>query len=339
MAGEVIVARVDGVSVDLLRPESDDVWKELREVGRRARPPITCACGGKMHPYERLYVFDGEAELLRMFRHNPGEAEQCRRLGWSIDESPEHHRLKKRIAAGAGRAGLKVEVEKVHDNGSRSDVYAVDVRTGKQFSFEAQLASLSLGDALARHENYLEAAERCTWFHSRMRDWSERIPSARVDDTTKCEHVIDGILDSAEQPVPPMTTAKAVEDIVKKRIVYVYDDFGDEHRRMGYYWDPRAGKAPPPKRKRKRVRQRKGPTRTCPLVPLTPAELAVWGAGIGSMHEFHTLLPAAHHWRAVYGIDALLPEHRRALELAGEYPELKTMATDRLAALNLKIED
>lgn len=143
--------------------------------------PYTCrGCGGRVHT--RLNPIDADADTcdpFLTFAHHPHEAEKCRALGLGWDETPEHHQLKSRLARAARKAGWTTELEVQPNPTCRADVVATSPR-GNQWALEAQLATLHLDQAVARHDRYTTEFSACTWVHTRTREWANRIPSLRI---------------------------------------------------------------------------------------------------------------------------------------------------------------
>lgn len=191
--------------------------------------PYECrGCGGRVHT--RLNPIDDDTDAqdpFLTFAHHPYEAEKCRALGLSWDESPEHHQLKARLARAARHAGWTTELEVQPNAICRADVVATS-RTGNQWALEAQLATLHLDKAIERHDRYTTEFGACTWVHTRNREWANRIPSLRVE-ADDHSTVIGGV--KVDQigtiDAPPSPLDKVIPSILAKRITYVYlEDFG-----------------------------------------------------------------------------------------------------------------
>lgn len=218
-----LVAYVDNNPVCIVDITIDDIM-EIRRHGY----PIRCrGCGGPMHCREVV------ADKFYIFAHNPGAAERCRLLGG--DESEEHDSLKRRLAIAARNYGAKAELEVRFDDECQADV-VVTLPSGDQWGLEAQLATLPYRVAALRHEKYVNHIGRCTWIHTRRRDWATKIESLRIDDDEQ-KNVIGGVyLDvNGKNLAEPQPVTDVVPDLLGDRLRYQWDNH------EGYYFYP-AGK-------------------------------------------------------------------------------------------------
>jgi hypothetical protein len=194
----------------------------------RAIPFVCRGCGGRVHM--RLHPGDESDEPFVTFAHHPGEGERCRALGFHVEESPEHHRLKDAIARSAKDAGWSVELE-VPGDGCRADVVAT--RKGASRVLEAQLSPLGTEEAIRRTDLYTREFGPTTWTHTRVRPWSTRIESVRVDDGL--DTVVGGVFLDQEgsTPAPPTPLADTIPRIVAGELRWVYYHAGGEE--IGYF--------------------------------------------------------------------------------------------------------
>lgn len=307
---------------------TDGDWEELRREG----PDLRCyGCGGRMHTRARDLTDPqpDEPTELRIFAHNPGEGEKCKRLGW--DGSPDHDRLKGRLASAARRAGWSVELEVQPSEDCRSDVVATHPTSGKSHALEAQLATLNMHHALERHERYEREFGRCTWTHTGRREWASQVPSLRVDAS---DHgtVVGGILVDLRENVEadPSPLSDVIPEILENRMLYVYDgDWGTFVLRQAMS----SGGGELPKRRRPRITG-EGAARFCrKMTDLGEGGRALLESGIADSGEFRRLLDDAH--LAVRTLDSRLVTKRQwlILAMAGEHPSLKDIQPEVDAAL------
>lgn len=192
--------------------------------------PWRCrGCGGSVHM--RLHR-DGEDHIaMWTFAHNPGEAEKCRELGFHTDESPAHHALKGRLASAATSRGWSVDLEVPGDR-CRADVVAE--KNGTKRVMEAQLASLSLQDAVKRTERYERSFGQTLWTHTGFRPWSKQVESVRVDE--ELDQVVGGIYrdQGGNDKHDPLPLKSAVGDILAGKFRYVY--FEEAGGTSGYFY-------------------------------------------------------------------------------------------------------
>ncbi len=331
----LVAELASGDRVDLTAV-SDHEWEELRA---RA-PALKCVgCRGKMHTYEvQLVTAAGAAApatTLRIFRHNPGYAERCRLMGWQ--ESAEHDLLKTRLAEGARRAGWNAQVEVWHDESCRADVVATHPTSGNQHALEAQLATLSTHDALERHGRYVDAFGACTWTHSGRREWSKRIPSLRVTYEAPTT-VVGGVLVDPSEDVEadPMPVVQVIDGVLRNQIIYIYDNNSD----WGTYVLRDSLTRSTNLRRRRSPRQVRGDAkRFCDrMAKLGTAELALLTSGFADLDDFRAALERAHRsfrTGSVWVPSELPSAEHAALALAGEHPELKSLAGPALAPAGL----
>ncbi|HEV8298588.1 MAG TPA: hypothetical protein VGQ20_14880, partial [Acidimicrobiales bacterium] len=159
--------------IDITFGPTEELWTELRR--REHRDGFTCpGCAGRMHPMS-WPVRRGKkvVRVIRIFKHNPGQAPKGDSPCGGPHESLEHHETKTTIAAAANRAGFTAECEVYHPNGTRSDVVATNPTTGTRFGFEVQFAPLAIPDAEDRTIQYLErgGVNQLAWLHTGQRQW------------------------------------------------------------------------------------------------------------------------------------------------------------------------
>lgn len=194
------------------------------------RVPVKCrGCGGRAHV--RLHRGDDDLVVMYTFAHNPGEAEKCRQLGFHIDESPQHHALKGHLADAATSRGWKVDLEVPGDR-CRADVVAE--KNGIRRVMEAQLASLSVQDAVERTERYERSFGQTLWTHTGFRPWSKQVESVRVDE--ELDQVIGGIFkdQGGNEKHEPLAIKTAVGDILSGKFRYIY--FEEAAGTAGYFY-------------------------------------------------------------------------------------------------------
>jgi hypothetical protein len=201
---------------------------------RQEAPDFKCrGCKGPVHT---RHVPDGDdTDPFLVFVHNPGAAEECRRLGFHTDESDAHHRLKAYLAAGARRAGWTAELE-VHGDRCRADVVAT--KGTETRVFEAQISPLSVVDAVERTRRYQSSIGDPVWVHTRRRDWSKRVPSVHVetdDDALTAPLVVGGVMIDQAGTIPAPTTPLrvVVPRILVKDLKYLYDP----REQFGFFLD------------------------------------------------------------------------------------------------------
>ncbi|MFG1834113.1 competence protein CoiA family protein [Micromonospora chersina] len=134
-------------------------------------PPLACDdCGNTM--YAKV-----ARTGLRFFAHAPG-APTC---AWG-QESEAHHLLKLQLAQAARDAGAHAELEVRSPSGAwRADVLASGSGGAEKFALEAQLASITAADIVARTERMRAEGISCCWFTNRPRPpWLGAVPSVRL---------------------------------------------------------------------------------------------------------------------------------------------------------------
>jgi hypothetical protein len=300
---------------------SDAEWDELR----RLAPPLTCqGCGGPMHTaaIPLTSPLPGEPPELRIFRHNPGAAEACRLLGH--DESPQHDRLKRRLAAGARAAGWSTAFEVRPSPDCQADVVATSPRGTEQYALEAQLASLSLANAVRRHSMYEREFGHCTWTHTGSREWASQIPSMRIDSETQT-NVTGGILIDLvnEITAPPEPIVDVIPKVLTNRLRYVYmGDWGSWVAREAL-----GGGSPRlPRRRRARSVNGEHIRRFCERVrSVGPSAQALLQAGFPSIEQLLDDLEAGHQLIRDSRTTSVSERQWNALALAYEHPELKVV--------------
>lgn len=193
--------------VDLGRITDDD-WVALRTSGGRFLCP---GCGLGMHPADNYVRKLENGNLVtyrvKMFRHNPYNAQKCQfHRMYGANESPEHERAKQLVLETVERAGWSADCEVIHDDLARSDVFMTDPLTGQKHSWEIQCSSLNVRDASSRFDRYGQYVDRQVWVTKGRRPHLERvIPTISTDDEVLT--VVGGIwtnIAENEQLVEPL---------------------------------------------------------------------------------------------------------------------------------------
>ena len=242
---------------------------DLRAVPAKERVELHAAgekwacrgCGGKVHMRHhpdaddrtRLDVYDDNRGPFVTFAHHPYEAERCRALGYSVSETPEHETLKARLARTATSAGWNAELE-VYGDGCRADVLITRQRETRVL--EAQVASLSVDAALARHDLYVSQFGPTTWTHTKARRWSIQIESLQVD--AGLETVIGGVYDDQEMEkrAEPAPITAVLPRVLSGELRYVYWSTGSGD--FGFFTPIGAAPARSPGRRLRQAMVRRG---------------------------------------------------------------------------------
>lgn len=219
-------------------------------------------CGGQVHMRRhpemddrtRLDVYDDGRGPLITFAHNPYEAERCQALGYTVSETPEHETLKARLARTATNAGWSAELE-VYGDGCRADV--VVTRQREMRVLEAQVASLGVDVALARHELYVSQFGPTTWTHTKARPWSVQVESLQIDGMD-LDTVVGGVYEDQEmeKKAEPAPIEQILPRVLAGELRYVYWSTGSGD--FGFFTPIGAPPARPPGRRLRQAMVRRG---------------------------------------------------------------------------------
>lgn len=142
----------------------------------KVRPRVALRCPECGHGvYAKI-----SSRKLRYFAHDPGRPHDC---AW-LNESLEHHLLKRALATAVRAAGWNATLEFTGPDGSwRADVLAYNPKDGDQFAWEAQLSPITDEDISGRTERYWDDDVDVCWVSTADRlPWIDVVPAIRVRD-------------------------------------------------------------------------------------------------------------------------------------------------------------
>jgi competence protein CoiA len=113
---------------------------------------------------------------LRFFAHDR-RTPSCPSSG----ETPEHRRLKAKVAETIRSLGWTAELE-VPGDGWRADVLAISGDCQRRVAFEIQLAGMTAGEGMERTRRYLQDGVETVWISLRLPSWFFQIPGVQVED-------------------------------------------------------------------------------------------------------------------------------------------------------------
>lgn len=150
----------------------DGTWTAIHR--RRPRVELCCrGCGATMHAKV-------SSAGSRFFAHD-SENPDCP----SLDETPEHRELKRRIAAivrGLGCVAVIEAAPSIGDQGGwRADVLGISP-DGRRVAFEVQLAPMTVEEGIERTERYARDGVQCVWLSPRHAHWIGSLPSCHLTD-------------------------------------------------------------------------------------------------------------------------------------------------------------
>lgn len=149
---------------------TEDEWEAVRGVAAPDRPRCRDCRGMMSAKISRTG--------LRFFAHI-ARPESCAMGG----ESPEHRRLKHRIALLIRELGFDAAVEAgpaVDDAGGwRADVLGA-AATGRRVAFEVQLAGMTIAEGRDRTKRYARDGIETVWVSTKHAPWMTALPSARL---------------------------------------------------------------------------------------------------------------------------------------------------------------
>jgi competence protein CoiA len=161
------VGRIDATLPDLGCGMS---WAAVHKT--RPRIALRCpACGHGVHAKV-------SSRKLRYFAHDPGRPVDC---VW-LNESLEHHRLKRALATAIRVVGWRADLEARAPDGSwRADVLASSLDGTRQVAWEAQLSPITDEDIIERTLRYQNDGVNVCWVSTAERvPWMGIVPSIRV---------------------------------------------------------------------------------------------------------------------------------------------------------------